>query len=271
MVQQGDFKVSLVHADTNEAFKEHITKDDKVYVEVEPNEEYFIRVQRIGNAVSAPLLATVSVDDKGLRYHKTFKKGASQTFNFGLLTCTNGTSTHTALKFTSPRLAQGDGKQGSRLLMGKVEVNIYKGIVDGSTENASKFQSTWHESTIDPAQAGSLANKKGLRSGQGSTSFTKPSHNIRRYKKGPKVDVFTLNYCAAMGLIQVGVLPKPPVWVYHRMLHPASKNKRAAPAEDSTSSSITTITEIRRTKISRCNIQENELFDLSNLKDDDDE
>jgi hypothetical protein len=81
------------------------------------------------------------------------------------------------------------------------------------------------------------------------------------------VYVFTLNYCAAMGLIQVGVLPKPPLWVYARMLH--SAKKRATTASMSTSS------DARPTKIIRSsNNQENELFDLSNVNnagDDSDE
>ena len=34
----------------------------------------------------------------------------------------------------------------------------------------------------------------------------------------------TLNYCAALGLIEVGVLPKPGKWEHHRMKNPAKPN-----------------------------------------------
>jgi hypothetical protein len=62
MVRQGDFEISLVHADTKLPFKEHI-KDGNVYVEVEPDEEYFICMQRVGNAHQGILLAVASVDE----------------------------------------------------------------------------------------------------------------------------------------------------------------------------------------------------------------
>jgi hypothetical protein len=31
----------------------------------------------------------------------------------------------------------------------------------------------------------------------------------------------TLNYCAALGLMEVGVLKKPSEWAHHRMKYPA--------------------------------------------------
>jgi hypothetical protein len=60
------------------------------------------------------------------------------------------------------------------------------------------------------------------------------------------------------------------------MLHPSVKKRAGVPAVaiDSTSPSSatttgsTTIMEIRPAKITRCNVQENELFDLSLIKDD---
>ena len=41
----------------------------------------------------------------------------------------------------------------------------------------------------------------------------------------------TLNYCSALGLMEVGVLEKPGHWEYHRMRHPAGPgdNPRAVP------------------------------------------
>jgi hypothetical protein len=37
------------------------------------------------------------------------------------------------------------------------------------------------------------------------------------------VDVVSLNYCTAVGLIQVEALPKHPLWVYARMRHLAKE------------------------------------------------
>lgn len=37
----------------------------------------------------------------------------------------------------------------------------------------------------------------------------------------------TLNYCSALGLMEVGVLKKPGHWEYHRMKHPAGPGDNA--------------------------------------------
>jgi hypothetical protein len=56
--------------------------------------------------------------------------------------------------------------------MGKVEVKIYNGILDGYHEEGMKFQSTWEAPTIDQAQALGLAERKRLRSGEGLASIS---------------------------------------------------------------------------------------------------
>ena len=44
MVKKGRFTVELVSADAKVAFMEH-TKDGKTYAEVEPEVEYFVRIE----------------------------------------------------------------------------------------------------------------------------------------------------------------------------------------------------------------------------------
>jgi hypothetical protein len=272
MVRQGDIEISLVHADTKEPFKEH-TKEGKVYVEVEPNAEYFICIHRVGSAIPETLLTGASVDGKSLGYQVPFAPRVCEPYHAGLWTRKDSTSTQTALMFTKPRSVQAaaGGDQKPQLLMGKVEVEIYTGIFCGYA-GGSNYSTSWEESTIDHNLAGSLAEKKSLRSGKGEVSFSKQdSGHFAHYTKGPRVDVFTLHYCAAMGLIQVGVLPKPPLWVYARMLHPANPAKKRAAT--TTSSSTTTTSDARPTKIIRSTTnsnQENELFDLSNVKNEHD-
>jgi hypothetical protein len=213
-------------------------------------------MRRVGNSLKDTLPASPSVDEMSLHYFKSFGSSSREPCFAGLRTRNGNTSTHTALQFTKPRPAQDGGMQRpSRSLMGKVQVKIHQGIFD-KIKNVASTTSTsiWQESTMDQAQAGSLVKKKGLRSGQGSTTL----HTQKRvqphssYKKGSKVDVFTLNYCAAMGLIEVGVLPKPPLWVYHRMLHPAAKRSSA------TTTTTAAAPMIRPTKIARVNNEENE-------------
>jgi hypothetical protein len=67
--------------------------------------------------------------------------------------------------FHTPRLMmthQGGQQQWpAGTLMGKVEVIIYNGILDGYHEGMT-FQSTWEAPTIDQAQALGLAERKSL-------------------------------------------------------------------------------------------------------------
>ena len=42
----------------------------------------------------------------------------------------------------------------------------------------------------------------------------------------------TLNYCAALGLMEVGVLPKPDMWEYHRMKNPAKPDSNPEAVKD---------------------------------------
>jgi hypothetical protein len=67
--------------------------------------------------------------------------------------------------------------------------------------------------------------KKNLRSGEGHTVESHASDSNRlylRYHTGAHLYTITLYYCATPGLIAVGVLPKPPLWDYHRMVKPAN-------------------------------------------------
>ena len=101
MVRQGDFEISIVLADTKTPFKEH-TKDGKVYVEAEPDEEYFIYMERVGNAVNEPLLAVASVDEKCLGYRKTFLPSSiGKPVYAGLRTFEGGTTTRSSQVYGS--------------------------------------------------------------------------------------------------------------------------------------------------------------------------
>jgi hypothetical protein len=94
--------------------------------------------------------------------------------------------------------------------------------------------------------------------------------SFSKHKPGSIVDVITLNYCAALGLIQVGVLPKPPFWDYHRLLQQQTRTSAAtAAATASPAVSVPTIEPIRL--VSPLTGRVEELFDLTNLEDDDED
>jgi hypothetical protein len=192
-----------------------------------------------------------------------------------LLTVKDGISKDTALKFTKPRLTAGQSgqQQSSGMLTGKVEATILTGILNGYHEEDKNFQSTWEAPSIDLAQAGGLAEKKRLRSGEGLASISKENYGpLPKCRVGSIVDVITLNYCAALGLIQVGVLPKPPFWDYHRMLQQQTAQKRSSTTSATTASptvSVPTIEPIRL--VSPLTGRVEELFDLTNMDDDEEE
>jgi hypothetical protein len=229
MVQRGDFKIELVYADSKQSFKEH-TKDGKIYVEVEPDVEYFISIQQTGiRRGGVTTVATFHVDGKALGYYHKSSKCKDQPSYKGIWSRENGVSTAKALKFTKPRISQ-DGTNVNRgLLMGKVEIKMYEGILVGYKDQHKDFTATFTAAAVDLKQSG-LAKKKGLRSGEGEITVTKNDSGKRHasYKLGAHFDTVTLNYCAALGLMEVGVLEKPDAWTHHRMKRPA-KPEQGAP------------------------------------------
>jgi hypothetical protein len=67
MVQLGDYKIELVSAESKGPFIEH-TKDGKIYVEVEPDVDYFISMQQTGTGRGGVTVSEIFVDDQGLGY-----------------------------------------------------------------------------------------------------------------------------------------------------------------------------------------------------------
>ena len=221
MVQCGDFKIGLVYADTKMPFKEH-TKDGKIYVEVEPDVEYFISMQQTGTSRSGTTILSYHVDGKDLNYHQCSSKCRDEPSYKGISNRQNGVTTKRALKFMKPRISQ-DGTNVNRdLLMGKVEIKMYDGILKGYKDNHKDITSTFTTAAVDLEQSG-LVKKKSLRSGEGEITLTKKTSGKPHasFKRGAHIDTVTLNYCAALGLMEVGVLEKPDAWTHHRMKRPA--------------------------------------------------
>jgi hypothetical protein len=229
MVQRGNFKIELVYADTKIPFKEH-TKDGKIYVEVEPDVEYFISIQQLGTISSrGTTVATFVVDGKELGYSHKSSKCRNRPSYKGIWSREQGLQNTKALKFTRPRVSQDGTNVNRNLLMGKVEIKMHTGIAKGYKRQHEDFTSTFTATAVGLEQSG-LAKKKSLRSGEGDIEITK---NVSReryvsYRRGQLLDIITLNYCATPGLMEVGVLEKPDAWTHHRMKRPA-KLEQGAP------------------------------------------
>jgi len=233
MVQQGDFTVQLVDAETKVPFKEHY-KDDKVYVEVEPDIDYFISMKKTGKSDPGCSKCYFGIDNRNLGYYRRYNNECvydSPSF-CGLLQYENGVSTHNALKFVKPPIND-DGSSTSRLLMGKIELKVYEGIFDGYKQPRNSSRSScdsWKDAPTLESKKTKATEKKILRSVEGSIKLSKSVDSMGiRYRTGRLLDTIVLNYCAAVGLIEVGVLQKPSdVWGYQRMLCPL-KSKDSLP------------------------------------------
>lgn len=74
MVLHCGIEVELVEAKTKIPFKEHVhPKEGITYVEVEPDNEYFIRIVVISDDPERSLVAKVKVDGKPLRFRESIR------------------------------------------------------------------------------------------------------------------------------------------------------------------------------------------------------
>jgi hypothetical protein len=227
MVQRGDYKIELVYADSKLPFIEH-TKDGKIYVEVEPDIDYFISMQQqqTGAGREGYTLSRLTVDEQDLGYACPTSKNMKEPMYCGLWTQEKGVSTMKALKFTKPKISEDGANVKRGLLMGKVEIKMYEGVFLGY-QDPRNFSSSFTAAAVDLNQSG-LAKKKSLRSGEGETVETiQSSAKQPKIQYGAQFDTVTLNYCAALGLMEVGVLEKPDKWTYHRMKRPAKPDQGA--------------------------------------------
>ena len=217
MVVRSGFEVQLVDAKTKLPFKEH-EKDGKIYVEAEPDAEYFIAIRRI-DAPGIPVIQSYFyVDGTSLGYHSNHTKVEMTPSYKGIFSRTNGISKTISLKFSKPKLAKDrDGYRGG---MGKVEVKIYEGVFKGMKTHFSDISSDFESAVAGAANAGD-GKKKFLLSTKGTTTTGKievdkasgVSKPHASYKAGHLIDSIVLFYCSALGMIEVGVLGKPGVGV----------------------------------------------------------
>jgi len=129
------------------------------------------------------------------------------------------------LKFVKASFTSGDTGIGSTMAgMGKIKLKVHHAIPTGRSTLADMKSSSFTASTINSVDKASVTMKKNLRSGEGHSVETNQCDSnalYQKYRTGAHLYTITLHYCATPGLIAVGVLSKPPLWDYHRMLKPA--------------------------------------------------
>jgi hypothetical protein len=118
MVRQGDFIVEIVEAESKTPFKEHTRKSDgTVFVEVEPDIEYFVHIKKVGDiAYSGQSVgASVSVDGQAMGARYPWDKGSRRSTYAGLWKRDGGgvSITRALQVFKPPQRVNNSSAQGS--------------------------------------------------------------------------------------------------------------------------------------------------------------
>ncbi len=230
MVVVNDFEFKLVSAEDKTPFQEH-QKDGKTYVEVEPDAEYFMSIRTV-RPPSVDLYCIFEIDGNNLEYYQPFSSGKVESSNLGTVSRSNGVVRSKALKFVKASFTTGEAGIGSTMAgMGTVELKVYSAIYKGNFMKTD-YTTSLAAPTIQMEDPGVMSMKKNVRSTEGNIVETKPkiydpNKAYARYRKGQYLYSITLYYCAAPGLIAVGVLPKPPAWDLLRMTQPSDISPEA--------------------------------------------
>jgi hypothetical protein len=258
MVKKGFMSLQLVNAETNLPFPEHRGPDGKDYVEVEPNAEYWIRIQ--SDEQNGKFICSFKVDGKDLGYHKTCH--GCQHSDAGIWTLTGTQGSQQSLKVKPLH-----GVAGATFYIGKVKVNFYEtGLKTARPKEPTNHVNKW-KGKPSPGKGG----EKAVASQVGTVVCkTSKSNSSFRYERGPLLQSITLQYCTAVGLIHVGVLPKPTSWEYHRMRYPANNNQHSS---NGTHNIEPQLMKVQTRTPAGDLFQETtfELFDLTPLESDDDD
>jgi len=225
MVKKGRFGLQLVDAATPEvSFKEHTAEDGATYIEVEPDAEYFLKVGISSDFKNVAY--DIEVDGEDLGYNS--KHHSCEEKIKGLRSREQGESTHKSLKFrglydlhdqtkekttVSPNDSNGDWI--GEIVVTFVEVIELEGYHNRKDATKSKWSGS-HKSI-------NCNKKKLVKSGKGTTTkISTASRRMKRrnWKKGKIIETITVKYCTTVGLINIGVLPKPPYWKMARANFP---------------------------------------------------
>ena len=257
VVKDFEFQIVSTEDDNKTPFKEWESKTNlETYVEVEPDAEYFLSVEMVQTS-STSLLCEYYVDGKFLGYLDVFPGILGPRFR-GIFSRSNSSvETMKALKFVKASFHSSNKEDrvgfGSEIGagMGVIEMKVYQAIENGytATGNEKSFASSFTTSSIDIEDGAFVTMKKNLRTGEGNKSVVTKASNMNgvkmTYLKGPQLYTIPLYYCATLGLISVGILPKPPAWDYQRMIRPS---KLTAEEKQRVEKGITNVSQNERGK-----------------------
>jgi len=219
MVKKGDFTVELVNASSKESFKEHKGKDGiDSFVEVEPEAEYFIKV---ASDSYRRVAFEFIVDGIELVYVTPFAPYQREPQYAGNWSYNNNKSIETSFMFQKihQSMLQSSSESDYNNIVGKIQVKVYERIMlDGYTQNKNTEKAKF-DSSILTTEANQDKIMKQVKTTDGKTEISKDDNGSRQnFCRGKKLETFELRYCTALGLIGVGVLPKPPLYEWAKMI-----------------------------------------------------
>lgn len=278
MTRKGSYSVELVDATTKEPLKEHRSPNEDIdaYVEVEPDLEYFIKVRN--DCSYGSISVKFEVDGQDLGYSTTLSPDASFCNGLWFYDKQTSTSGNKALKckkshtrFNPSIYINQNGERPSNSNnnknIGVVKVKMYELILLEGYYQANNFESGFSGNAQVHSAGSNQEDKKFLTSSFGNQQSRKIDNGMRRNsKKGQLLETITLKYCSTVGLIVDGVLPKPPLWDWYKMVNPS-----ALPRSE-TMPKLEPITWTKETIDPNGNIIESkncDLFDLTAMEDDD--
>jgi hypothetical protein len=269
MVKKGRFTVELVNADTKTAFKEH-TKDTEIYVEAEPDAEYFVRIVF---GAGSPVRARIFIDDKFIGYNKNITKPGEETVDCGLWSFDGVSGTDKALLFAKAKVFNSsNAAQEAPFWTGNVKVEFSELLDTGRTHVVRPSQNKWKGGDVGVVEGQAGPKMKGVMTKEGNIATSQKDRGLRRtYIKGRILETITLKYCSTVGLMMAGVLGPVDPCVMAKTLH---DDKRGADAVTVDAASMPLPKKIRF--VQEVNGQsfgppkEYDLFDLTNYDTDDD-
>jgi hypothetical protein len=229
MVKFDEFALEIINAETNEPFKEHkCPTTGKIYVEVEPDAEYFVQLSYDRNAL---IMARCEIDGEDLGYIVHLEK---ESYKCGLWRRCSGKTIMTALKFSKTSSLHQNAARQTRPLpwTGIIKASYNEAINPTFTYGLPDHTSTWSGGNVacTRGDGSDLISQKGVKSQSGNIidvhQKLSASNAYTQYRPGRCLRTIEVQYCTAPGLIQAGILPKPPMWDSHQKSFP---RKRSAP------------------------------------------
>ena len=233
MPTKTDYALHIIEATTQQPFKEHPGKDEiDAFVEVEPGLEYYIKIENYSE--TKVIIVHYEVDGKDLENSSTIDPENHSMQGFWSYDKESQRSKSTALKFSKlvsqPQRTHSHTQccnENKATDVGIIKITIYEKIFQDGYHYMEPLESNFDDHNDTTTNRSKFQDKtnKFLCSqvGTNENDFVEDDGKRRNYIYGKQLEIIQVKYCTALGLIFGGVLPKPPLWDFHKMTYPQKR------------------------------------------------